>query len=224
MQAMNDLSAYGRWQLVIINSAIFLFFAFSFYRPQSSRDWRTFGAFSAFLIALFTEMYGFPLTVYLISGWLGSRYPEIDWFSHNSGHLLQTVLGWQGDPHFAPFHLISDIFIWGGLILLGASWRVLFKAQCYNQLATTGPYARIRHPQYAAFILIMMGFLIQWPTLPTLIMFPVLVFVYVRLALREENDSQKAFGELYTRYAGQTPRFIPRFFHLNVKPIGNGGL
>ena len=220
---MHDLSAYGRWQLVIINSAIFLFFAFSFYRPQSSRDWRTFGAFSAFVVALFTEMYGFPLTVYLISGWLGSRYPEIDWFSHNSGHLLQTIFGWQGNPHFAPFHWISDIFIWGGLILLGASWRVLFKAQCCNQLATTGPYARIRHPQYAAFILIMLGFLIQWPTLPTLIMFPILVFIYVRLALREERESQKAFGELYALYAEQTSRFIPRFFHLNVKPIGDGG-
>ena len=220
---MHDISAYGHWQLVIINSAIFLFFAFSFYRPQSRRDWRTFGAFSAFVIALFTEMYGFPLTVYLISGWLGSRYPEIDWFSHNSGHLLQTLFGWQGNPHFAPFHLISDIFIWGGLILLGASWRVLFRAQCNNQLATTGPYARIRHPQYAAFILIMLGFLIQWPTLPTLIMFPVLVFIYVRLALREEQESQKAFGELYTRYAEQTSRFVPRFFHLNVKLIGTGG-
>ena len=207
---MNDLPAYGHWQIVAINSVIVLIFAFSFFRPKSRRDWRTFGTFAAFVVALFTEMYGFPLTIYLLSGWLVSRFPSIDWFSHDSSHLLQTLLGWKGDAHIGPIHIISNVLIVGGFILLSAAWKVLFKAQQDHQLATSGPYEKIRHPQYAAFILIMLGFLIQWPTLPTLIMLPVLIIVYNRLATKEENDAKQAFGELYTRYASRTGRFIPR--------------
>jgi protein-S-isoprenylcysteine O-methyltransferase Ste14 len=215
---MNDLPAYGHWKLVIINSMIILIFAFSFFRPQSRRDWRTFGTFAAFVVALFTEMYGFPLTVYLLSGWLVSRFPSIDWFSHNSSHLLQTLLGWNGDAHVGPLHVISNFLIIGGFVLLSAAWKVLYRAQQNHQLAMTGPYAKIRHPQYAAFIVIMMGFLIQWPTLPTLVMFPVLIAVYIRLSVREENYVKKMFGELYDRYAQNTPRFIPRL-HENRSPI-----
>jgi len=207
---MNNLSAYGHWQVVAVNSLIFLIFVFSFFRPNTRRDWRTFGSFSAFIIALFTEMYGFPLTVYLLSGWLSSRFPEVDWFSHDAGHLLQTVLGWQDFAHFGPLHLFSELFILGGLVLLVASWRVLFRAQGKYELAVTGPYARIRHPQYGAFIVIMLGFLVQWPTLPTLVMFPILVWTYVRLAQREETRAVSEFGEKYTRYAENTPRFFPR--------------
>ncbi|UCD81511.1 MAG: isoprenylcysteine carboxylmethyltransferase family protein [Desulfobacterales bacterium] len=208
---MTDTSEYGLWQLVIVNSLIILSLAFSFFRPRTQRDWRTFGAFSAFVVALFTEMYGFPLSIYLISGWLGSRFPTIEWFSHNSGHLLQTVLGWRGDPHFGPFHILSDLLILGGLVLLAASWKVLYRAQRNYVVASTGPYAKIRHPQYTAFIMIMFGYLLQWTTLPTLLMFPLLVVLYIRLAQREEIEALERFGEQYTRYAENIPRFIPRF-------------
>lgn len=208
---MNNLSDYGLWSLVIVNSLIILFFAFSFFKPQTRRDWRTFGAFAAFVVALFTEMYGFPLTIYLLSGWLTSRFPEINWFSHESSHLLQTLLGWRGDAHFSPLHILSNILIFGGLILLAMSWKVLYRAQRHLKIARTGPYAKIRHPQYVAFILIMVGFLVQWPTLPTLVMFPILIWVYHRLARREEKEALEMFGEQYARYAENTPRFIPRF-------------
>lgn len=205
-----EAPAYGLWALVVINTAVFLIFAFSFTHPRTGRDWRSFGAFSAFLVALFTEMYGFPLTIYLLSGWLANRYPGIDLLSHNNGHLWQTLSGWQGDPHFNPIHLLSNVLIAGGFILLGAAWNVLYKAQREGQLATTGPYASMRHPQYVGFALIMLGFLVQWPTLLTLLMFPILVVMYGRLAQREEREALAMFGEAYSLYATNTPAFFPR--------------
>lgn len=206
---MSSPPTYGLWSLVVINSLVFIIFAFSFTRPRSLRDWRSFGTFSAFIVALFTEMYGFPLTIYLLSGWLGRRYPGLDLFSHDAGHLWQTLLGWKGDPHLNPLHLLSNVLIGGGFILLGSSWKVLYEAQRSHTLATTGPYAFIRHPQYVAFMLIMLGFLLQWPTLLTLLMFPVLVWMYVRLARREEHEVLAEFGEAYARYAATTPSFFP---------------
>jgi hypothetical protein len=76
---------------------------------KAPRDWRSLGPFSAFVIALFTEMYGFPLTIYLLSGWLQSRFPQVDWYSHDAGHLLEMIFGWRGNPHFRPFHILSSI-------------------------------------------------------------------------------------------------------------------
>lgn len=203
--------AYGLWFLVIANSVIFILFALSFFKPKTTRDWRTFGTFSAFLVALFVEMYGFPLTIYLLSGWLVQRFPGVDPLGHDFGHLWYTLLGFKGDPHLNPIHLASNLLIFGGFWLLAAAWRVLFDAQTSGTLATSGPYARIRHPQYVAFVVIMFGFLLQWPTLITLVMFPILIVTYARLARREERDVRATFPVAWDRYAAQTPAFIPRW-------------
>lgn len=202
---------YGLWSLVFLNSAIFIIFAFSFFKPKTGRDWRSFGAFSAFLVALFTEMYGFPLTIYFLSGWLQTNYPEVDWFAHDSGHLLEMMFGWETNPHFGPFHMLSFIFIGGGFILLSAAWRVLYAAQRAGTLAVSGPYTRIRHPQYVGFVLILIGFLFQWPTILTLAMFPVLLVMYWRLALNEERVVEAELGDVYRDYAQRVPRFIPKW-------------
>lgn len=201
--------AYGLWLLVLVNSAVFILFALSFFRPQTKRDWRSLGAFSAFVVALFTEMYGYPLTLYVLSGWLQSAYPGVNWFAHDSGHLLEMLFGWKSNPHFGPFHLLSFALIGGGFWLIAAAWHVLWVAQRTGRLAVTGPYTRVRHPQYVGFVLILTGFLVQWPTLLTLAMYPFLVWMYVRLARTEERESEGRFGDAYRQYAARVPAFLP---------------
>jgi protein-S-isoprenylcysteine O-methyltransferase Ste14 len=207
----SEVSAYGLWSLVVVNSAVFILFTFTFFKPRTSRDWRSFGAFSAFLVALFAEMYGFPLTIYLLSGWLQSHYPGVNWLSHDAGHLLEMMFGWKANPHAGPFHVLSFVLIGGGFVLIATGWRILYESQREHRLATSGIYAWVRHPQYDGFILVMLGFLLQWPTLLTLAMFPVLVVMYVRLARSEEADALAEFGPEYRRYMHDVPGFIPRF-------------
>lgn len=212
---------YGMWTLVLLNSAIFIFFVFSFAKPQTNTDWRTLGAFSAFIVALFTEMYGFPLTIYFLSGWLTENYPGIDFFAHENGHLLHTFFGFEGNAHWDPLHIASNVLIILGFFILSSAWNVLHQAQKTKTLAISGWYARCRHPQYVAFILIMFGFLLQWPTIPTLVMFPILVIVYVRLANKEERMVISEFGDEYLTYMSKTPAWIPKFnFNTSHKKQG----
>lgn len=196
---------YGLWGVAVVDSLLVLLFAGSFFHPQGRRDWRTLGGFAAFIVALFSEMYGYPLTIYLLSGVLGSKLG----LSHSDGHLWNDLIGWKGDPHLSPFHIASYALIAAGFALVAAAWRVLHAAQCSHQLATSGAYAHIRHPQYAGLLLIMAGFLVQWPTIPTLLMFPVLVVSYRRLAVREEHEARAQFGESWDAYAARTPRMLP---------------
>ncbi len=200
---------YGLWFLVIVNSAVFIIFAASFFHPRSKRDWKAMGAFSSFIVALMVEMYGFPLTIYFLSGWLGSRFKSLT-LTHDGGHLWSDLIGWEGDPHMSPFHLASYVFIGGGFWAIAAAWPVLLRAARDEKLATTGLYARARHPQYVGFLAIMVGFLLQWPTIPTLVMFPILIVIYRRLSVQEERAVAAEFGAAWDDYARRTPRFIPR--------------
>ena len=153
----------GLWVLAAIDSLLVIMFAVSFFHLQGRRDWRTLGGFAAFIVALFSEMYGYPLTIYLLSGAVGSKLGS----NHSSRHLWNDLIGWQGDPHLSPVHIASYSLIIAGFWLVAAAWPVLCAAQRSNQLATTGAYVRVRHPQYVGLLLIMVGILVQWPTIPT---------------------------------------------------------
>src|SRR3989338_1715523 len=207
-------SDYGNWLLVIFNIVLFLYFIKSAFRPRTKTDWTTFRWMGAFIVALFAEMYGFPLTIYILTSYFGNRLGLN--FTHNNGHILNTLLGLKGDPHFSVFHIFSGIFIVGGLILLGNAWSILYKAYKKGVLAKTGVYRFIRHPQYVAFILIIIGFLLQWPTLITLIMAPILIWRYIRLAKIEEKEMIEKFNGMYRSYMNKTPGFIPSMNQLFI--------
>lgn len=179
----------------------------SFLAPVKRREWRSFGVFSAFVIALFTEMYGFPLTIYLLTAVLGSRYPALNPFSHASGHLWITFLG-GGAWMSVLIHLVSNGLMLGGLLLMGAGWRQIHRAT--GALVTDGVYAWVRHPQYAGLFLITVGMLIQWPTIVTGATWPVLLAVYSRLARREEREAEARYGEAYRAYRARVPMLVPR--------------
>lgn len=200
--------AYGNWLMVFFSIILFLFFLKSVFKPRTKTDWRTYKIFGAFIVALFAEMYGFPLTIYLLTSYFGNRFLNLD-FSHDNGHILNTIFGLKGNPHFSFLHIVSNILIVGGFILIAKAWATLYRSQKANKLAVSGAYHYIRHPQYAGFILIIVGFLLQWPTLITLIMAPILIWRYFRLGKAEEKTIFKKFGSRYTRYKNETPSYIP---------------
>ena len=203
--------AYGMWTVVIFNVILFLFFALSFIKPKTNIEWRSMGAFAAFIVALFTEMYGFPLTIYFLSSWMGKSYPVLNPFSHSHGHLWLILLG-LADSKIAMMvlHIVTNIMIIFGLYVMQNGW-ILIHAAKGKHLVTEGVYAHVRHPQYSGLFLITLGFLIQWPSILTLIMWPILMWTYYRLAMKEEQDVEKQFGKAYLNYKKQVPAFIPKF-------------
>ncbi len=198
---------YGFWSLVVVNVAIFVLLALSFLTPVRRREWRSFGVFTAFVVALFTEMYGFPLTIYILTAVLGTRYPALNPFSHASGHLWITLLG--GGPWMSVvIHIVSNGLMVAGLLIMAAGWQRIHRAQ--GALVTGGPYAYVRHPQYAGLFLVTIGMLVQWPTIITVATWPILIAVYYRLARREEREAEAALGGAYRAYSARTPMFVPR--------------
>lgn len=199
--------AYGFWSLVAVNVLLFLFFILSFLTPLRKREWRSMGVTVAFIIALFTEMYGFPLTIYILTALLGSKYPVLNPFAHESGHLWVTFFG-GGAATLALVHAVSNGLMILGFFMMGSGWGRIHKAE--GGLVTDGIYGYVRHPQYTGLFVITIGLLIQWPTIITAVMWPVLIFAYYRLAKREEGVMEKEFGAAYVKYKERVPMFIPR--------------
>lgn len=202
----NDVYHYGNWILVAINVALFLFFVLAFLPHMKRRDWRSAGVYSAFIIALFTEMYGIPLTIYALSSVFGVYVG----FSNAEGHLLANLLAglgvWDLNVGVAVVMILSAVIILAGLWLIIGGWQRIHKSK---GLVTDGVYARVRHPQYLGIILITLAFLIQWPTLLTLAMWPILVAMYYRLAKREEREMEVKFAKEYYEYRRHVPMFLP---------------
>lgn len=201
-----DEYGYGLWLVVIGNILTFGLFAYTAFKPTTKRDWRTMGAFMAFIVALFSEMFGFPLTIYILTSILGKSYPVLDPFTHANGHLWIAMAGGSKILYYI-LHPLSNILIFGGLIIIAIGWKGIHSGN--GELVTDGIYKYVRHPQYSGFVLTIVGFLIQWPTIITTIMAPILLIMYTKLAKREEKKISEIFGERYEAYRRSVPAFIP---------------
>lgn len=199
---MENRQWYGQWGMVLIMVTIFVWFIFRFLKPKREIEWRNSGILGAFLIALYAEMYGFPLTIYILSSVFGTNIP----FTHLEGHLWSSLLG-LGETGAMVEMVIGDfVMIMGGFLVI-VGWEKIYRAK--DELVTGGIYSYIRHPQYTGILLGTMGMLIHWPTLITLLMWPILVLAYYHLAKKEEKEMEEKFSEIYQKYKSRVPMFFP---------------
>lgn len=194
----------GAWGLALI---VIVFLSWMFYRyfaPRSWKEWTQAGVVQAFIIAFYAEMYGFPLTIYLLGRFFG-----LDVYWTEGGNLWAQLFG-TNLAHIVAM-VIGYAIVFFGLSVVAQGWREIYIARKKKRLATDGLYSVVRHPQYTGFFLIVFGEgIVHWPTIISVALFPVIVAAYTFLALREERAVLAEFGDEYREYQKRVPRFIPR--------------
>lgn len=202
---MNESIAHsGAWGIALIVIVLVSWFFYRYFAPKNWREWAGAGVVQAFIIALYAEMYGFPLTIYLLVRFFGldSEYVSASLWSTlvglgETGMLISMLLGY------------GLAFIGIGLFIQG--WRQVYRARKEDRLVTDGLYAFVRHPQYTGLFIALFGEgVVHWPTLFSVGLFPLIVLVYYRLARHEERRMLAEFGDAYRAYQRRVPMFIPR--------------
>ncbi len=198
---------FGNWSIVFASVVLFTIFFITFFVPIRKREWRNFGLYEAFIVSLFTEMFGIPLTLYFLSSFFGLPLTA----NPSQGHLLAALLAlagvWNLETGVTVVMIISILLLLLAGYLVVTGWRKIYSA---DTLVTDGVYGVVRHPQYLGIIIGTAAFLIQWPTIITVAMWPILTYAYIRQARKEEHEMEKKFGEKYRQYKKKVPMLIPR--------------
>jgi protein-S-isoprenylcysteine O-methyltransferase Ste14 len=203
---MNELMGHaGLWGIALIVIALVSWMFYRYFAPKSWREWAGAGLVQAFIIALYAEMYGFPLTIYLLVRFFGL---DSDYVSAN---LWSTLIG-LGETGMLISMLLGYGLAFVGIGLFIQGWRQVYRARKEDRLVTDGLYAYVRHPQYTGLFLALFGEgVVHWPTLFSVGLFPLIVFAYYRLAQREERKMLEQFGDAYRAYQRQVPMLVPRW-------------
>ncbi len=202
---MNEAVAHtGVWGFAAIMIVVASWVLYRYLAPKSWREWASAGLVQAFIIALYAEMYGFPLTIYLMVRFFG-----LDGANLNSS-LWSTALG-MGELGMMIAMVLGYALLFVGIGLFIQGWRELYRARQQNRLVTDGLYALVRHPQYTGLFLGLFGEgVVHWPTIFSVALFPVIVLAYYLLARSEEKKVLAQFGDEYRAYQRRVPMFIPR--------------
>lgn len=194
----------GMWGLAAIAIVIVSWLLYRYLAPQTWKEWARAGVVQAFIIAFYAEMYGFPLTIYFLARFFGL---DLAWTQ--GGNLWAQLFG-TPMAHLVAM-TIGYAIVFGGATLVADGWRRVYQARRDGRLVTDGVYARVRHPQYTGLFIIIFGEgIVHWPTIFSVIAFPVIVFAYVQLARKEERQMTEKFGDAYLEYQRNVPMFIPR--------------
>lgn len=194
----------GVWGLAAIVVVIVSWLMYRYLAPKSWKEWTRAGVLQAFIIAFYAEMYGFPLTIYFLA-----RYFGLDLAWTEGGNLWAQLFG-TPIAHVVAM-VIGYAIVFAGATLVADGWRRVHQARRQNRLMTDGVYARVRHPQYTGLFLIVFGEgIVHWPTIVSVVAFPVIVIAYTMLARREERQMVEQFGDEYREYQRRVPMFIPR--------------
>ena len=201
---MDQLIAHsGTWVLAAIMTVIASWVFYHYFAPKSWHEWAGAGLVQAFIIALYAEMYGFPLTIYLLVRLTGLDRTVLD------ANLWSTLLG-MGEAGMLISMVIGYALLFLGIGLFAEGWRELYRAHKEKRLASDGLYGLVRHPQYTGLFLGLFGEgVVHWPTIFSVALFPIIVIAYTLLSYREEKKMLKEFGEEYRAYKDRTPMFFP---------------
>ena len=192
------------WGIAAIVIVIVSWVFYRYFAPSGWREWTGAGLVQAFIIALYAEMFGFPLTVYLLIRSFGIDREYV------SANLWSTLLGLGETGMFVSMLLGYSLAIIGvGMFIHG--WREVYRARKENRLVTGGLYRFVRHPQYTGLFLALFGEgVVHWPTIFSVGLLPLIVLAYYFLARKEERDMLRIFGDEYREYMKNVPMFIPR--------------